>query len=64
MDKLLLPGRYLGQVFNSRGSNACTLHWCCYEVKLPNLKLKAWTKQLRDSPQTNSIYLLGVKFSN
>jgi hypothetical protein len=36
-------------MFNSGIGCVYTNQLCCYEVKLPNLKLKIWPKQLLDS---------------
>jgi hypothetical protein len=41
-----LTGQKLGRVFNTRSGCVCDMHLCCYEVKLPNLELKTWPKQL------------------
>ncbi len=40
------PGRNHGQVFNTRCGCMHAKHLCCYEIKLPNLKLKTQAKQL------------------
>jgi hypothetical protein len=49
MEKLKLAGQNLGPVFNFRGGRVHAVHLLCYKVKLPNLKLKTWTKQLLGS---------------
>ncbi len=49
MDKLQLTGRNLGRVFNLRSGHLHAAHLWCYQVKLPNLKLKIWPKQLLGS---------------
>ncbi len=49
MDKLQLTGRYLGRVFNFRYGHLHVEHFWCYQVKLPNLKLKIRHKQLLGS---------------
>jgi hypothetical protein len=46
MDKLQLTGQNLGRVFNFRFGHLHAEHFCCYQVKLPNLKLKTQAKQL------------------
>jgi hypothetical protein len=45
MDKLQLTGQNLGRVFNFRNDRVHAVHFLCYGVKLPNLKLKTWPKQ-------------------
>jgi hypothetical protein len=50
MDKLQLTGQNLGRVFNLRLGHLCAEHFWCYQVKLPNLKLKTRPKQLLGSP--------------
>jgi len=47
MVKLKLTGQNLGRVFNFR--NGHVVHFLCYGVKLPNLKLKTQPKQLLGS---------------
>ncbi len=49
MDKLQLPGRNLGRVFNSRSSCVRSAQLRCFETKLPNLMLKTWPRQLLGS---------------
>ncbi len=49
MNKLQLGGQNIGQVFNFRSGYVLAAYLCCYEVKLPNLKLKTWPKTLRFS---------------
>jgi hypothetical protein len=45
MDKLQLTGQNMGRVFNFRcGHLHATYSWC-YQLKLPNLKLKTQPKQ-------------------
>ncbi len=46
MDKLQLTGQNLGRVFNFRNGRVHAVHLLCRRVKLPNLKLKTWPKQL------------------
>jgi hypothetical protein len=43
-----LTTRYLGQDFNFRHGRLHSVHFLCYGVKLPNLKLKTRPKQLLD----------------
>jgi hypothetical protein len=45
-DKLQLTGQNLGRVFNFRNGRVHVVHFLCYVVKLPNLKLKTQPKQL------------------
>jgi hypothetical protein len=40
MDKLQLTGQNLGQVFNFSFGHLHAEHSWCYQVKLPNFKLK------------------------
>jgi hypothetical protein len=49
MDKLQLTGQNMDQVFNFKSVYLHAGHLCCYQVKLPNLKLKIWPKQLLGS---------------
>jgi hypothetical protein len=49
MDKLQLTGRNLGRVFNFRYVHLHAEHFWCFQVKLPNLKLKTLPKQLLGS---------------
>jgi hypothetical protein len=49
MDKLQLTGRNLGRVFNFRSGHLHSAHLWCYQLKLPNLKLKIQPKQLLGS---------------
>jgi hypothetical protein len=49
MDKLQLTGRNLGRVFYFRSGHLYAMHFYCYQVKLPNLKLKTRPKQLLGS---------------
>jgi hypothetical protein len=42
MDQLKLAGHNLGRVFNFRFGHLHAEHFWCYQVKLPNLKLKIW----------------------
>ncbi len=49
MDKLQLTGQNLGRVFNFRYGHLHAEHFWCYQVKLPNLKLKTRHKQLLGS---------------
>jgi hypothetical protein len=46
MDKLQPTGQNLGRVFNFRFGHLHAAHFWCYQVKLPNLKLKTRLKQL------------------
>jgi hypothetical protein len=48
-DKLQLAGQNLGQVFNFRFGHLHAAHFWCYQLKLPNLKLKTRPKQLLGS---------------
>jgi hypothetical protein len=45
MDKLQLTGQNLVRVFNFRFGHLHAEHFWCYQVKLPNLKLKTQHKQ-------------------
>jgi hypothetical protein len=45
MGKLQLARHNLGQVFNLRSGHMHAAHLWCYQLKLPNLKLKTWAKQ-------------------
>jgi hypothetical protein len=49
MDKLQLKGQNLSRVFNFSFGHLHAAHFWCYRVKLPNLKLKTWPKQLLGS---------------
>jgi hypothetical protein len=49
MDKLQLTGQNLGRVFNFRFCHLHAEHFWCYQINLPNLKLKTWPKQLLGS---------------
>ncbi len=46
MNTLQLTGQNLGRVFNYRNGREHAIHFLCYGVKLPNLKLKTRPKQL------------------
>jgi hypothetical protein len=46
MDKLQQTGRNQGRVFDFRFGHLQAEHLWCYQVKLPNLKLKTRPKQL------------------
>jgi hypothetical protein len=46
MHKLQLTGQNLGRVFNFRNDHVHAVHFPCYIVKWPNLKLKTRPKQL------------------
>jgi hypothetical protein len=46
LDKIQLIRQNLGRVFKFRSGNVLAMQLHCYEVKLPNLKLKTWFKQL------------------
>ncbi len=43
---LQLTGQNLGRVFNFRFGHLQAEHFGCYQVKLPNLKMKTQAKQL------------------
>ncbi len=45
-DKLQPTGRNLGRIFNFKFCHWHAEHCWCYQVKLPNLKLENWPKQL------------------
>ncbi len=47
--QLQLTGQNLGRVFNFRFGHLQAEHFWCYQVKLPNLKLKTRPKQLLGS---------------
>ncbi len=47
--QLQLTGQNLGRVFNFRFVHLHAEHFRCYQVKLPNLKLKTRPKQLLGS---------------
>jgi hypothetical protein len=49
MDKLQQTGQNLGRVFNFRFGHLSAEHFWCYQVKLPNLKLKTRPEQLLGS---------------
>ncbi len=49
MEKLQLKGQNLGKVLNFRFGHLHAEHFWCYQVKLPNLKLKTQPKQLLSS---------------
>ena len=49
MDKLQLTGQNLGRVFNFRICRLDAEHFWCYQVELPNLKLKTQPEQLLGS---------------
>jgi len=40
MDKLQLAGQILGRVYNFRSGHLHAVHLWCFQVKLPNLRLK------------------------
>jgi hypothetical protein len=40
LDRLQLKGQNLGRVFNFRNGHVLAVHFLCYGVKQPNLKLK------------------------
>jgi hypothetical protein len=46
MNKLQLRGRNLGRVFNFRNGCVHVVYFLCVGIKLSNLKLKTWPKQL------------------
>jgi hypothetical protein len=47
--KLQLTGQNLGRVFIFRNGRVHAVHFICNGVKLHNLKLKTWPKQLLGS---------------
>jgi hypothetical protein len=49
MDELQLTGQNLGRVFTFRNVRVHVWHFLCYRLKLPNLELKTWPKQLLGS---------------
>jgi hypothetical protein len=49
MDRLKLTGQNLGRVLFFRFDHLHAEHFLCYQVKLPNLKLKTQPKQLPGS---------------
>jgi hypothetical protein len=49
MDKLQLAEQNLGRVFNFRSGHLHAADLWFYLVKLPNLNLKTWSKQLLGS---------------
>ena len=49
MDKVQLTGQNQGQIFSFRFDHLHAEHFWCYQVKLPNLKLKTQPKQLLGS---------------
>ncbi len=49
VDKLKLSGKNLGRVFNFSSGCVHAMQLYFIEVKLPNLKLKTWPKQLLGS---------------
>jgi hypothetical protein len=61
MEKLKLTGQNLGRVFNFRSGRVHAVHLMCYRVKLQNLKLKTWPKQLLGSRPLD-IALAGYTF--
>jgi hypothetical protein len=46
MDKLKLTGQNLGRVFNFRSGRLHAATFLALSVKLPNLRMKTWPKQL------------------
>ncbi len=46
IQKLQLTGQNLGRVFNFRNGHVHATYFLYYRLKLPNLKLKTWHKQL------------------
>ncbi len=49
IDKLQLTGQNLGRIFNFRSGHSHSAHLWYYWLKLINLKLKTWPKQLQSS---------------
>jgi hypothetical protein len=49
MDQLQLPVQIPDQDFNFKNGCENAVHFLCYGVKLPNLKLKTWPKKLLGS---------------
>jgi hypothetical protein len=49
MDKLQLTGQNLGRVFNFRSGRLHAATFLLLSIKLPNLQLKTWPKQLLGS---------------
>jgi hypothetical protein len=49
MDKLQLTGQNLYRFFNFKFGHLHVEHFWCYQVKLPNLKLRTQPKQLLGS---------------
>ena len=49
MGKLQLTGQNMGRVFNFRSGYVHAVHLLFCRVKLPNLTLKTWPKQLLGS---------------
>jgi hypothetical protein len=66
MDKLHLTGQNLGWVFNFRNGRVHVVHFICYGIKLPNLKLKTWPIKVLVSLQldialTGRAYFIGQR---
>ncbi len=53
LDELQQTGQILDRVFNFRSDHLDSAHLCCYQVKLPKLKLKTRPKELRGSLPLN-----------
>ncbi len=49
MGKLQPTGQKQGRRFSFKSGYFCASHLWCYQVKLPNLKLTTWPKQLLGS---------------
>jgi hypothetical protein len=49
------PGQSLCRVFNFRNGCVHDVHFHCYGLKLPNLKLKTWPTQLLGSPPLENV---------
>jgi hypothetical protein len=60
MDKLQLTEQNLGRVFNFRSGHLHAADLWCYWVKLPNLNLQTWPKELLGTLLLD-IALLGFK---
>ncbi len=56
--KLKLTGQNLGRVFNFTIGHLDAARLWCYRVKLPNLNLKTWPKQLLGSLSLDIVLLV------
>ncbi len=54
---LQLTGQNLGLIFNSRSGCVRFMRICCSEIKLSNLELKTWPKQLLGSLRLDIVLL-------